>query len=255
MSRIQGILFDLGNTLLDFGRVDTVGLFRQGARLAYSYLRELNQPLPAFRKFHRTQLWAVRWRYFLSRVIHREFDSLDVLAGISRSMGQSLTGEQMEELAWRWYVPLSKCAALEDCLPAVLEQFRRDGLALAVVSNTFVPGQVLDRHLADVGLLQYFETRVYSCDVRYRKPDRRIFQIAMERVGVAPEQAMFVGDSLKADVAGARKAGMISVLKDPTGAKRRRWIRPAHRIASLAELPDIVAAYNGQTVNGGQPAG
>ena len=39
--------------------------------------------------------------------------------------------------------------------------------------------------------------------------------------------------------------GMISVLKDPTGAKRSRRIRPAYRVTSLRELAEIVASYGG----------
>ena len=56
MLRVKGILFDLGNTLLDFGRVDILRLFKDGAQQAYSYLKELDQPLPPFRKFHQRQL-------------------------------------------------------------------------------------------------------------------------------------------------------------------------------------------------------
>ena len=244
MGAIQGIFFDLGNTLLDFGRLDMVLLFRRGAKRAYAYLQELDQPLPAFRRFYRRQLWAVRWRYLLSRLTGREFNSLDVLSGISQAMGQSVSEDQMQELAWRWYEPLCERASVEDCLPGILEGFRERGLALAIVSNTFVPGQVLDRHLTQAGLIEYFPTRIYSCDVSYRKPDRRIFDIALERAGVSAGEALFVGDSLKADIAGALRAEMISVLKDPTEKKRRRGIEPAHRIASLAQLPGILAGYD-----------
>lgn len=245
MLRIKGILFDLGNTLLDFGRVDMLRLFKEGARQAYSYLQELNQPVPPFRRFHQRQLWAIRWGYFVTRLTGREFNSLDVLRGISQSMGQSLTPEEVVELSWRWYQPLGSCARVEEGLTELLEGFGRDGLRLGMVSNTFVPGEVLDRHLRQLGLLKHFETRVYSCDVRYRKPDKRIFEIALESVGVAAGEAMFVGDSLKADVAGADAAGMISVLKDPTGKKRRRGVEPRHRVTCMAELPAVVAAYNG----------
>ena len=245
MLRVKGILFDLGNTLLDFGRVDMLGLFKDGARQAYSYLKELDEPLPPFGKFHKRQLWAIRWRYLVTKLTGREFNSLDVLRGISRSMGQSLTHDEVLELSWRWYGPLARCAGVEEGLCELLAGFRREGLRLGMVSNTFVPGEVLDRHLGQVGLLEHLETRVYSCDVSYRKPDKRIFEIALEGLGVGAEEAMFVGDSLKADVAGAERAGMISVLKDPSGKKRRRGVEPAHRISCMAELPAVVAGYNG----------
>ncbi len=244
MTRIKGILFDLGDTLLDFGPVDTLKLFAEGARGAYAYLQRISQPLPKFAKFHRRQLRAVQWHVLKSHLTRREFNSLDVLGRTGRAMGHNLTPEQTEELAWLWYEPISRCVTVEDGLGEILEGFRRDGLALAVVSNTFVPGQVLDRHMAQLGLLEYFPTRLYSCDVRHRKPHPKIFSMCLERLGILPGEAIFVGDKLRADVAGAARVGMITILKDPSGARRSRRIRPDHRITSLHQLPEIVAGYN-----------
>lgn len=244
MPTIKGILFDLGDTLLDFGPIDTTALFARGARLAYRYLQGMGCRMPPLRAYHRRRLWAVRWHFFKSRVLRREFNSLDLLARLEKSRGYHLTPDQAEELAWRWYSPLGHCATIEDGLHAMLADFRKAGLGLGVVSNTFVPGQVLDRHLAELGLLDYLSVRVYSCDVRYRKPHSRIFRIALDRLALRPVETMFVGDSLVADVAGASRVGMVSVLKDPTGSKRSRHIHPTHRVASLKELPEVVASYN-----------
>jgi len=241
---IRATLFDLGDTLLDFGPIDTLALFARGARLAYRYLQELEYSLPPFPAYHRRRLWMVRWHYFKSRLTRREFNALNLLARLDSGTDRKLTPQQAEQLAWRWYEPLGRCATIEEGLADILAGLRADGVALGVVSNTFVPGQVLDRHLREVGLLEHLPVRVYSCDVRYRKPDRRIFEIALDRLGVSAGEAMFVGDSLRADVTGANRAGMISVLKDPTGAKRPRRNRPAHRVTSLRELPGIVASYN-----------
>lgn len=49
--RIKAVVFDLGETLLTFGRVDTHKLFRQAARLTYDFLRECGQDLPNFRLY------------------------------------------------------------------------------------------------------------------------------------------------------------------------------------------------------------
>ncbi len=244
MAKIKGILFDLGDTLLDFGPVDTLKLFAEGARRAYAYLQQLDQPLPSFAKFHRRQLRAVQWQLLKSHLTGREFNSLDILGRTGKAMGHDLSPEQVEELAWLWYEPLSQCVTVEDGTVEMLKGFCRDDLSLAVVSNTFVPGPVLDRHMDQLGLLEYFPTRIYSCDVHYRKPHPKIFQICLERLGIAPLEAIFVGDKLRPDIFGSVRVGMISVLKDPSGVKRRRRIRPDHRITSLRQLPEIIAGYN-----------
>ena len=244
MTRINGILFDLGNTLLNFKAVDIPSVFEAGAHLAYENLRSLGFHPPPFPKYHRRQLWAIRWSVLKSRLIGREFDSLDLIMRLAARMGCRLTDQQAIEQAWLWYEPLSKCASKEDGLIELLEGFRRAGLVLGLVSNTFVPAQVLDRHLEAEGLLGLLPVRVYSCEVRYRKPHPRIFAAAMERGRLRPGETFFVGDSLRADIYGANRAGMISVLKDSADGLHHAKINPRHRVGNLSELRELVARYN-----------
>lgn len=241
--RISGILFDLGDTILDFGRIDIRTLFEQGARLSYDYLGELGQAVPSFAKYHRKQNWAVRWSYLKSRFTRREFNALDTLGRLSLKMGHDLTPQQLMHMAWLWYQPLASCAVIEPDTKGLLERLRQRGLKIGVVSNTFVPGQVLDEHLSREGLLELLPVRVYSCDVRYRKPHRSIFKLALDRLRLDATETLFVGDSLEADIRGANRAGMISVLKDPHDRHLQPSIKPAHRIHRLAELPDVLAHY------------
>ncbi len=242
--RIKSILFDLGDTLLDFGKVDIPTLFEAGARLAYEYLKELGLPLPSFARYHRQQLWAVRWAVLVSRLSRREFNALTVIDRLARRMGHDLNEAQRVDLAWCWYEPLSRCAKTEDDLHQTLGALRDQGLMLGLVSNTFIPAQVLDRHLEQERLIEYLPVRVYSCDVRYRKPHRSIFRIATEQTGVPAGQTLFVGDSPAFDIAGANRCGMVSVLKDPNNRHARHKHAPRHRIARIAELPDLLKQYN-----------
>ncbi len=244
--RIKGILFDFGETIIDFGRVDLPALFKRGTELAYEYLTAGGHRLPPFKKYLHTQLRAVRWNIFKSRITRSEFNALDVIRRISDGQGLQLDHEHVIELAALWYEPLRQCASVEPGVREMLQQFRRDDLTLGVISNTFVPGHVLDRHLAQEHLLELLPVRIYSCDVKYRKPDPRIFQIALETAHLTPQQAIFVGDSLWADIRGANRAGLTSVLKDPLGRHQDKRIKPHHRIRSLLELPDIVLDYNDQ---------
>lgn len=93
-----------------------------------------------------------------------------------------------------------------------LERLRAAGLKLAVVSNS--EGHI-EAALAEAGLRPYLETVVDSAIVGVSKPDPRIFHIALERIGVAPADAIMVGDSPTADVTGSAAAGVRSALLDP----------------------------------------
>jgi HAD superfamily hydrolase (TIGR01509 family) len=241
--RLHGILFDLGDTILNFGKVDVKALFEQGARRAYAYLESIGQPLPPFEKFHRRQLWSIRWNYLISHFTRREFNSLELMKSIARRMGQRLSHEQADELAWQWYEPLSEQATLDPGTRELLGKWSRDGLGLGIVSNTFVPAVVLDRHLEQHGLLEMFPVRIYSCDVGHRKPHRKIFRQALREANLEADKTLFVGDSLRADIDGANRAGLIPVWKSPTDESPGKS-QPAHVIRELADLENVLAEYD-----------
>lgn len=125
--------------------------------------------------------------------------------------------------------------------PALLDHLR-GRFALGVVSNFSHTPTALDV-LRDAKLLAHLDPVVVSEDVGVRKPRPEIFQAALARLGLAPEEVVHVGDDLQADVAGAadlglrtvwvtrRKADPDALLAAHTGA------RPTHRLADLADLP------------------
>ncbi len=243
--RIAGILFDLGDTLLDFTQVDIPAAFEEGARQAYEYLASLDQPMPAFEKYHRQQLWAIRRKYLLSKLAGRDFNSLDLIDHLGESLGHDLTDDQLAQLGWLWYEPVSQRATMEPHLRETLEALRDQGLKLGIVSNTFIAAGVLDRHLKIVNLLDLLPHRVYSCTLEFRKPDPRIFELGLGGLSICAEETIFIGDSFRADVRGANRMGMVSVLKDPTGKRRNWFIKPQYRVKTIAELLPIVQSYTG----------
>ena len=88
------------------------------------------------------------------------------------------------------------------------------GLRLAVVSNR---GNSFDEQLAALELNQYFEFAIAAGVIDLWKPGAGIFLHAVERLGVRPEETMYVGDNYFADVVGAQNAGLQPVLIDPEG--------------------------------------
>lgn len=66
--------------------------------------------------------------------------------------------------------------------------------------------------IAMLGLDQFFHTRILSSRFGFKKPDVRIFEVAMERVRATPEDSVYIGDNPPKDLVGAKKAGMKCVL-------------------------------------------
>lgn len=123
--------------------------------------------------------------------------------------------------------------AIEGTVEAVT-RLGSGGIRVAVVSNS--DGSVRDS-LARAGFDGLFEFVVDSHEVGLTKPDPAIFLHALDRLGVDPSGAWYVGDSIYHDIGGGIRAGLAaSVLVDPLG------LAPEHspRIASVTELPGLL---------------
>jgi putative hydrolase of the HAD superfamily len=114
---------------------------------------------------------------------------------------------------------------------------REAGIRTGVISNW-------DRRLASLieglGLGEMFDVVVSSADVGLRKPDPRVFMLACERLGVAPEEAVHVGDHHYADVLGARAVGMTPVLIQRAGSDAMPAMAACATIRTFEELPDVL---------------
>ena len=113
------------------------------------------------------------------------------------------------------------------------------GVSLGIVSNTGrTPGVILRRVLERHGLLGYFGAISYSDEVGFRKPEARIFHVTLERAGMAPDEAVHVGDNPDADVVGAQGVGMRAA--HYTAGFRRPSAEAELLIPDLAMLADAV---------------
>jgi HAD superfamily hydrolase (TIGR01549 family) len=104
---------------------------------------------------------------------------------------------------------------LPDAMPHVhvaVDAMRRAGYRLAVICNTgMVGGQVLRKVLKQHGLFDFFEVTVFSNEFGRSKPHPSIFEHTLgELGGIAPTEALHVGDLEELDVEGARGAGLHS---------------------------------------------
>jgi putative hydrolase of the HAD superfamily len=213
---IDAVLFDLGNTLINFSasRREAEMLFRQGAKLSYHDMRAQGRHnLPTYDRYLKTHYRILQRVFFWSRLTGRDFSYDTILARAAAKLHLNLDETELRRLAHVWYQPIYLASSVDGGVFAMLEQLRAAGTRMGVISNTIVPGYCLDQHLADEGLLEFFPVRVYSSQVRYRKPHPRIFAAALEKIGAPAQRTLFIGDVLKADIAGAKKAGMHAIWK------------------------------------------
>ena len=95
-------------------------------------------------------------------------------------------------------------------------------------------------HPERVGLGDIFSFVILAVECGIAKPDRRIFELALDQCGCDTSQVIHVGDSLQSDVRGANGCGICSVWLNREGAPNGTGITPDHVIRDLRELPDIL---------------
>jgi len=244
--KIKAVLFDLGETVLNFGRVNTTSLFRQGAQLSYDFLKDLGQPVGSFKYYYWRNLISLRLRHLLSNITRKDFNSLALLRTIGQRKGVRLDRDQWRQFAWLWYEPLSRAGRTEPKAKETLRTLRQMGLKLGIVSNTFVNGSSLEKHLEQLGLLDFFSVKVYSYEFDFRKPDARIFTIAAEKLGEVLENILFVGDRIDSDIIPAVKTGMRAVLKAAYTNVGKKPPKGVLRITRLSELPELIEKINAE---------
>lgn len=129
----------------------------------------------------------------------------------------------------------------EESAAVVLEELKRQGLTVAVISNT-EDGRLIES-LEAAGIADRFDLLIDSHLVGYRKPDPAIFKLTLERLGLQPHEAAYVGDSYAHDALAARAAGLRGILLDPLNLHPES-VCP--RINSLVELVGANGDFDGQ---------
>lgn len=94
----------------------------------------------------------------------------------------------------------------------ILAKLQQEGFRLGVISNRSNP---FDEQLEELGIGTFFEYSLAAGTIDAWKPNPLIFQYALTKMNVKPEQAVYVGDNYFADVVGARNAGLKPILIDP----------------------------------------
>ena len=115
----------------------------------------------------------------------------------------------------------------------------RDRYPLAIVTDA--QSAYARAELHKVGLLGYFDPIIVSGDHGYRKPDRRLFQLALDGVGIAASDALYVGNDMFRDIYGAREAGLTTVMfNSDQGDKTYRDCAADYTITDFRELLQIL---------------
>jgi putative hydrolase of the HAD superfamily len=245
---LKAVLFDLDDTLLDWAGRSTewAEYERPFLRRVFDYAGSLGNPMQSFEAFELDFRNRARdaWDHGRATFIAPHLGRL--LVESAEAHGAAPGSLQIEAVldAYQWTAVPGTQAFPE--IGDVLSELRQNNLQIAIVTNAFQPMIVRDAEIAVHGILPYFpEYRFSAADVGYLKPHAAIFQHALEQMGIAPAEAVFVGDNLVADVSGAQGVGMKAVhrIVSQEHSMMDGLIVPDASLHSLRELPPILDGW------------
>jgi len=237
---IQAVLFDMFDTLMLI--VKDHEFYDYSLKKAHSFLVK-NGVDVAFPVFHDAYIKARDALYVEADVqleephfnlrISKALESLGYSFGAYSEVVAGATNEFCE--GFMEYV------RIDDHAKSALEKLHKR-YRLGIVSNFAIPecvDKLLERHSLD----KLFDAVVVSGAVNKRKPSPEIFEKALEKLGVSAENTVFVGDTLDADIEGAKNAGMKAIYIERRPQKEIESACPDQTIKNLGELLAALERY------------
>ena len=234
MTHHRNIFIDLDDTIWDFTANSHVSL-----EIMYRDL-DIARIYPDYDAFSsayyakNSELWAL----YHHGKIEKDFLIIERYAHLLRTIGYNDIDNRLAQRMNEYY--LDTLALQTQLVPyaiELLDYLTRRGYNLYILSNGFI--EVQHKKLQSAGIEDYFERMVLSDEIGINKPDRRLFDYALEVTHSQAADTLMIGDNYDADIMGAMQAGWGQIYFD----RNHRGItaqEPQHTVHSLKEVMDIL---------------
>lgn len=226
---IKALIFDIDNTLYDYDAAHEAAF----QALAEDAGRSLGLSAQQFSDLHREANRIQQARAGIpSAAIHNRLIRYQIML---EQIGEPISrAPQMSEIYWSTFLAHMRLTpGAEECLSFLKEACFMVGI------GTNMTADYQYAKLERLGLLRYVDFMVTSEEAGTEKPDSRFFALCVEKAGCSAGECVFVGDSLRHDVLGAKQADLYPVWLCPD--PRQAEVPPGTgRIRSLEELPDLL---------------
>lgn len=237
---IRAVFFDLGGTLFSYRQVarGTGPLIREAVR-RLGVETERGEIGRAYREASRI---AYEKHGHLPYYLHRDLFR-DTFRAFAEALGREASDDFLD-----WFEAGQRDVLIEQMAPRpdardTVSALREQGLYTSIVSN--IDDDYLLPIIEKWKLADLFDHWTSSEEARSCKPDRRFFELALEKAGRPAGEVLFVGDSPEHDIQGARALGMTSVLiveegTPPPLQSGAAEHEPHHEIRALGELLELL---------------
>lgn len=141
----------------------------------------------------------------------------EIIEKITASMPCEISDEQKQSLLKARENRMKNALQnVPDEITGAIKVLKAKGKQIGLISNA---DRIDCKYWEKSKLFPFFDDAVFSCEAGLLKPDRRIYELAMRRLGVRPGECVFVGDGGSDELRGAKEAGMKTVFTEALEAK------------------------------------
>lgn len=242
--RVQCLFFDLGNTLWQRNSYDQIAPLEFAADQRAIHLLHQTYPSLTILKENGEEAGILLRRTLLTQfALTIEKDPfIEPEGGPMVQQAFAALGAPNLDLSFcqtifdTMQISIAQSRTLFDDALSTLSELQQRRFQFGVVTNRYWGGSSFQADMHTMGLLEYFDLNkvMTSADLRIRKPNPAIFQLALQACEVTAEASIMIGDSLVADVAGAQQLGIFSVWKPYNYAEIASYLTESEGI-SVAE--------------------
>jgi len=231
MKHYKHILFDLDHTLWDFERnsSETIHQLYKSYQLEKYNLFSEPEFLKKFKEIN-SRLWNL---YDLNE-IDKEYLREERFRLVLGELG--LKNDKVADKLSRDYLTI--CPAKEHVIPHAYEvlAYLKDRYQLHIITNGFV--DIQDKKLHHSKLRDYFKNIITSEGAGHKKPNRGIFDYALDILGASNKDCIMVGDNIETDIRGAINFNIDIIFFNPDRISHEEKV--TYEITSLMELKEIL---------------
>lgn len=228
MARFRAVLFDLDHTLFDTEKTERHAL---GAVARAADVPLGRHAIEAYRTIN-THVWG---EYHAGRISSKELRVLRFHLWLEK---MDRDPAPAKKLAPMYLDAFSSRGDLIAGASAAVRAIARLGLRLGVVTNGI--DRVQRRRLKASALAESFSVVVTSERAGFTKPDPRIMEIALKRMRLRPEEAVYVGDDAQVDGLAANRASMPFVWFNPKNTSPTPNVRVHYQVTTLSQIRGIL---------------
>lgn len=246
MPNIKAVIFDLGDTLIFFDG-DWQEIFERAQKTLLTSLIDAGIEVQASRFLHVFN--AALEAYYAQREIDLlEYTTIQILSEVLSDLGYTGVPYPTLEntLADMYAITQEYWTPEEDAMPTI-QTLQARGYRLGIISNAANDRDV--QTLVDKARIRpYMDFIISSAAYGVRKPDATIFQAALQHWNFAPQETAMVGDTLRADILGAKRLNIFSIwitrrATPPENRPAAATVHPDAIIKTLTELPEVLSQH------------